>query len=216
MKAGDVVRLVGIPPNLPDDDLKTRTIFEKCLGQVFLIAGMKSIDGLPNPLVELEVGAVVGDEYWKHTIWIEPEYVQLIEPYRVIAVLDRECGQRLYQLNARGPVWVVDTPTNHPVVENIWASYTYPDHLLGITTFCAEIGSSLDDVLLGILEQIYLHHGIYSANPPYTIMEVIGTEVNDKLRSALSRFGFDKFEATSEGFNATRPLPDGWSPDRWR
>jgi len=38
MKAGDTVKLIGIHPNLQDDDeLKTRTLFEKCLGQSFVI-----------------------------------------------------------------------------------------------------------------------------------------------------------------------------------
>jgi hypothetical protein len=34
MKAGDKVVLIGIPPNLPDDEeMRTRELFEKCLGK---------------------------------------------------------------------------------------------------------------------------------------------------------------------------------------
>ena len=78
MKAGDTVKLVGIPPNLRDDeDLQTRTLFEMCLGQSFVIAAVESIEGVPYPLAKLDVGHVLREEPWKHTIWVEPEYLEL-------------------------------------------------------------------------------------------------------------------------------------------
>jgi hypothetical protein len=56
MKAGDVVKLCGIPPNLKDEgDLPTRTLFEKSLGQLFVVAGVDSVDGVPTPLAVVEV-----------------------------------------------------------------------------------------------------------------------------------------------------------------
>jgi hypothetical protein len=110
MKAGDVVKLVGIPPNLSDaKDLPTRTLFEKCAGQVFLIAGVESVEGVPTPLPRLDVGNVIGQEPWKHTIWVEPEYLQFIDPYRVFVVLEREFGEKLSRLVEKSPVWIVDT-----------------------------------------------------------------------------------------------------------
>ncbi len=34
MKPGDTAKLIGIPPNVRDDDeLQTRTLFEKCMGR---------------------------------------------------------------------------------------------------------------------------------------------------------------------------------------
>ena len=81
MKAGDTVKLIGIPPNLRDDeDLKTRTLFEKCLGQSFVIVEVESVEGVPYPLAKLDVGHVLGNESWEHTIWVEPEYLQLEKP----------------------------------------------------------------------------------------------------------------------------------------
>ena len=48
MKAGDRVKLIGIPPNLRDqDDMLTLTLFEKCLGQSFVVAEMETVEGLP-------------------------------------------------------------------------------------------------------------------------------------------------------------------------
>lgn len=62
------VRVIAIPPWLPADDLQTRTVFEKCLGQTFEVVGEK------GDLLELEVGAVMGVEPYMHSIWIEESY----------------------------------------------------------------------------------------------------------------------------------------------
>jgi hypothetical protein len=78
VKAGDTAKLVGIPPNVADKgEMQTRTLFEKCLGRTFVIAAMESVEGLPYPLAKLDVGHVIGEEPWKHTIWVEPEYLEL-------------------------------------------------------------------------------------------------------------------------------------------
>jgi hypothetical protein len=136
MKAGDVVKLVGIPPNLSDaKDLATRMIFEKCVGQVFVIAAVESVQGVPTPLARLDVGDAVGQEPWKHTIWVEPEYLQLIDPYRVFVVLDREYGEQLSRLIEKSPVWIVDTPKHRAVAQSIWSTDTSRSHLEGVTTF---------------------------------------------------------------------------------
>jgi hypothetical protein len=215
MKAGDVVKLAGIPPNLTDlEDLPTRPLFEKCLGHVFVVAGVDSIDGVPTPLAKLDVGHVVGEEPWRQTIWVAPEYLQSIDAYRVIIVLDREYGERLSQLAA--PIWIVDTPQNRAAAEKRWAADSNRRHLDGVTTFKTMNDLTPEDVLIGELDPIDCHHGIYSANPPYTMVEVIGTSISDRLRRKLSQFGFNQFDSTPQGFYATRPLPSDWSPERWR
>jgi hypothetical protein len=78
MKVGDTAKLIGIPPNLRDDEqLQTRTLFEKCLGQSFVIAAVESFEGVTFPLARIDVGHVVGKEPWEHTIWVEQEYLEL-------------------------------------------------------------------------------------------------------------------------------------------
>jgi hypothetical protein len=217
MKAGDVVKLVGIPPNLSDaEDLPTRTLFEKCVGQVFVIADVESVEGMPTSLARLDVGDVIGQEPWKHTIWVEPEYLQIIDPYRVFVVLDREFGEQLSQLAEKSPVWIVDTPKNRVVAQSIWSADASRSHLVGVTTFKVRDDSSPEDALIHELETIDLHHGVCSANPPYTVVEVIGTGISDRVKQNFAEFGFDQFEPTSEGFRAIRPLPKDWSPDRLR
>jgi hypothetical protein len=78
MKSGDTAKFIGIPPNVRDDgELQTRTLFEKCLGHSFVIAGVESFDGVPFPLARIDVGHVIGKESWEHTIWVEREYLEL-------------------------------------------------------------------------------------------------------------------------------------------
>ncbi len=110
-----------------------------------------------------------------------------------------------------GPVWIVDTPENRAAARQIWVANPNGSQLAGVTTFrCCE-GSSSEDILINELDTIDLHHGIYSANPPYTIVEVIGTKISNSLKGKLAEFGFGKFEPTPEGFRAMRPLPEAGS-----
>jgi hypothetical protein len=78
VKAGDVVRLIAIPADLKDDrELQTRTLFEKCLGKTFPIVALETVDGLPYPLARLDVGHILGEAAYMHTIWVEPEYLRV-------------------------------------------------------------------------------------------------------------------------------------------
>ena len=65
MKIGDLVVVTGVPSALPDG-MGTRELFAKCLGRTFAIVGFE------NGLVELEVGEVLGEPSFMHSIWIEP------------------------------------------------------------------------------------------------------------------------------------------------
>jgi hypothetical protein len=65
MKIGDLVVITSIPSTLPDG-MGTRELFAKCLGRTFAIVGFQ--DGF----VELDVGEVLGEPSYMHSIWIEP------------------------------------------------------------------------------------------------------------------------------------------------
>ncbi len=78
MKIGDRGKVTGIPANLnDDDDMRTRTLFQKCVGETFVVAGVQQPQRLPHRLVQLDVGQVVGEQSYLHTIWIEEELVEL-------------------------------------------------------------------------------------------------------------------------------------------
>lgn len=78
MKIGDKVKLISIPPDVHDDEhVQTRTLFEKCLGLTFSIVGLETVEGLSYQLVKLDVGHVLGEPDYCHSIWVDPEYLQV-------------------------------------------------------------------------------------------------------------------------------------------
>ena len=111
--------------------------------------------------------------------------VPLSQPYRVFVVVDRNYGRHLTALAETGPVWIADTPVNRSVAEEIWAAYPNRSHLEGVTTFKVPEGTSSEDMLINELDTINLHHGTHSANPPYTVLEVIGAAITARLKAEL-------------------------------
>jgi hypothetical protein len=78
LKIGDRVTLIGIPPDVRDDqELRTRTLFEKCLGKTFTIIALENVDELRHPLIRLDVGHILGEPPYGQTIWIEPKYLRI-------------------------------------------------------------------------------------------------------------------------------------------
>jgi hypothetical protein len=127
-------------------------------------------------------------------------------PYGVFVVLDGEYGTRLSPLVVKGPILVSDTPINRAVAQSFWNAFPDRDHLDGITVFTSKNSVSTEESLLYEIDTIDMHHNAYSADPPYTVLEIIGTPLTAKIESELSRYGFDEFLATAEGFRAVRPL----------
>jgi hypothetical protein len=104
-------------------------------------------------------------------------------------------------------VWIVDTPTNKAVAQRLWKERPEEGHLTGITTFNNADSSSPEDLLVAELDSIDLHHGSYSADPPYTAIEVLGTPLTERVRNELSAYGFNEFHTNSAGFTAQRRIP---------
>lgn len=73
MQIGDKVEVIGIPSALPEGQLHTRHLFEMCVGRVFPIVGFQ------GDLLELEVGEIVGEAPYIHSIWIEREHLKLAD-----------------------------------------------------------------------------------------------------------------------------------------
>lgn len=82
-------------------------------------------------------------------------------------------------------MWIVDTPQNRAVAKNLWAAHPNRNHPEGVTTFKAGDDCSSEETLINELDTINLHHGSYSADPPYTILEVIGTPISERLKAEL-------------------------------
>jgi hypothetical protein len=127
-----------------------------------------------------------------------------VVPYKVYVVVDREFGEKLSELEKGVPVWIVDTPTNKPVAQRFWNEHPDESHLIGITTFNDLLSLSSEEMLLGRLDAIELHHGSHSADLPYTVIEVFGTQLTANAKNVLSEYGFNEFHVSSMGFTAAR------------
>lgn len=114
---------------------------------------------------------------------------------KVSIVVDNDFGSRLESL-VHGPVWIIDTPANRMAAEACWQQKA------AVTTFKGVDGDSPGAACLKILTTVDLHHGHHSGG--YSVLEVIGTPLTEELYSVVKELGFSKFEATDDGFRASR------------
>ena len=123
---------------------------------------------------------------------------------KVTLVLEPDFGDRLASLATMSHVWVIDTPANQTAASQYWAQNPNSEIETGITTFKSSENESPWESCLNMLETIDLHHGEYSSNPPYSVLEVIGAPLTEELKSAIEGLGFRSFEPMIEGFRASR------------
>lgn len=87
MKIGDKVKVIGAPSNLsdvrdPPDEPSLKELFERCIGKTFTIESIENRDFGDNVsyiFVELEVGEVVGEEPFVHSIYLEEKFIEIVE-----------------------------------------------------------------------------------------------------------------------------------------
>jgi UDP-N-acetyl-D-mannosaminuronate dehydrogenase len=106
------------------------------------------------------------------------------------------------ELAARMPVWVVDTPTNRSAVTALREA-AVPGHA-GLTTFRSAVDETPEQLCVRILPTIDLHHGKLSQDPPYSAIEVVGTQPTESVQKALQAFHLTVIAADEHGFTASR------------
>lgn len=128
-------------------------------------------------------------------------------PYKIIVVLDREFGEKISELPHGVPIWIIDSGVNRELIKRFWKDHPDESHLTGRTIFNGAVDSSTEDILVSLLDQINLHHGVHSADPPFTVIEVIGASPNESTKVELATYGFEEISLTAGGFSTSRPLP---------
>jgi hypothetical protein len=123
--------------------------------------------------------------------------------YTVGLVVDLGFGDRLLGLASRMPVWLIDTPINRAAAERHWRTHTGQVHTNGVTTFKYDATGTPEQWCSDVLSNVDLHHGQYSHDPPYSAVEVLGTPLTEKLRTAFNEFGFMVFSEHTDGFRAS-------------
>ena len=129
----------------------------------------------------------------------------MTEAYKVILIVDPDFGESLAALPPHVPVWIIESELNRPVVERLrHHERAEESHLQGITTFKQEQDLSAEEQAISMLEQVDLHHGEFSADPPYSILEIIGCTATDDLKQELQGYGLVISEFTVQGLIAIR------------
>jgi hypothetical protein len=148
-------------------------------------------------------------------------------PYRVHVVVDPHYGQRIRNLPFGEPAWIVDSADNHPVIQALWkergicdesagptpSKYdpnAEPNEFTGITSFKYDPDAGPESWLMSILAVIDEHH--YYHDPPYSLLDIVGTSWSEVIQAELDRFGFFEHQATTEGFITERDLADAEPP----
>jgi hypothetical protein len=113
-----------------------------------------------------------------------------MNPYRVILVVDRAFGTRVRELPEGTPAWIVDSPANHPAIVARWEEKKEKNHLVGLTSFRDSPQLSPADLAASMIEEIEMHHGVYSHEPPFSRLTVINVSAAPALTSNLEEIGF--------------------------
>ena len=124
------------------------------------------------------------------------------KPYTVHAVVAPAFGQRLLEIPFGEPVWIADTEINRSAYATLGPERNPGNYLEGLSSFKVDKTVSPDNWLVCEIETIDLHHGQWSHDPPWSVINVIGAKWNERIQKELARFGFDHHENTAEGFVA--------------
>lgn len=125
-------------------------------------------------------------------------------PHKVAIVVDREFSNQLSGLASTMHVWVCDTPSNRAAAGAIWDDDPNYDLESGVTTFDFSTEASATENVNAVLGEVDLHHGEYSHDPPWSVIQVFGCMPNENLTAAFALFGAKIFLTGPDTFEARR------------
>jgi hypothetical protein len=103
-----------------------------------------------------------------------------------------------------GHIWLIESPANREAAASYRAAHGASTVEKSVTTFKAADDDSGSETCLKMLETIDLHHGVDSADPPYSVLEIVGARLSRSVQRAIEALGFSRFESTDNGFRALR------------
>jgi hypothetical protein len=124
--------------------------------------------------------------------------------YVVAIVFDPLFGDWLRELSEQYDLWTVPSPQNRRVVEELWASTKAGHPAKQVTMWSSPGAPESQNEWLRVLEEVELHHGEYSHDPPVSTLEVHGAELTPHARAALSEYEYERLEPLPGGFRAVR------------
>jgi len=116
---------------------------------------------------------------------------------KVAIVVDRAFGQRLSELSRLGPVWIVESPANSPVIQDLWQRASTMNKI-DVTSFKDAPDLSAEAICADIIADVDEHHARWSE------IEVVGVGLTPRLREAFEEIGASIFASTTGGFVCRR------------
>lgn len=105
-------------------------------------------------------------------------------------------------------VWLADTRLNRAAAEafraNPLATHVGSELERGVTVFQVDPQTSPDEWCADIVSTVVEHHGMYSHDPPVSVIEVYGATPTAAIRVAFEAVGFEDFQLQEGGFVARR------------
>ena len=129
----------------------------------------------------------------------------LTKSHKVGIVVDQNFGERIAELARDFHVWVVDSPTNTPVIRRFYEldqSAPEADPLdYGITGFEASETETAQEMCAEIAETVDIHHcGGFGDEPGWSEIVVYGVSLDERLRQVFEDIGATEISPTAEGF----------------
>src|SRR5688500_13243256 len=114
--------------------------------------------------------------------------------YLVVIVLDPQHGDRIVDLGSRNDIWITPSETNREAADRLWKLLgSRPDKPL-VSMWSAARDGDTESEWMGILEDVELHHGEYSHDPPVSALHVIGLALEAHVLAGLEAFGYTRVE----------------------
>ena len=123
----------------------------------------------------------------------------------VILIVDPAFDARLQTQFGSAPVWLVESPSNRALAEQLRLGYLTATDATLLTVFTGDLGASGADRVLAILGTVAEHHGAWSTNGDeltMTGLRVIGADVTRDVAAACRDYGLPHIAAAEYGFVA--------------
>ena len=121
--------------------------------------------------------------------------------YTIYLILDAHFGEQVLDIAQKHHVWLCDTEINRLATANFKSEHgNRPWNESGITLFQIDANSTQDDIFLDIIRTVAEHHTVYSHNPTWQKLVVIGAECSEMILADLNYLSPGKIIKTSNGF----------------
>src|SRR5205814_3066621 len=114
--------------------------------------------------------------------------------YVVAIILDPEFGSKLRSVAERYDLWAVCGPENRAAIEELWRAKAAGELLHDFTIWSNPFDLTSCEAWSKIIEDVELHHGVFSHDPPVATLEIFGVLVSTVAIQALADYEYSSIQ----------------------